>query len=121
MRNAFSRVLLGLCSLVLALGAFAHARAFPRASRAIASANIAAMYGNDFRALWLADSTTLFTVAILCALVAIRPAATSKSLLTLIALIPAATAVFIYTFVGNFYAGHLLLGAAVACAVAARS
>ena len=49
------------------------------------------------------------------------PGGEPKSLLALVALIPAATAVFIYVFVGNFYAGHLLLGVAVAAAAAARS
>ena len=36
----------------------------------------------------------------------------------LVALIPAATALFIYIFLGNFYAGHMMLAAAAAAFIA---
>src|SRR5262249_44964870 len=116
----FSRVILTICSLLLAFGGVAHGRAFPGALAAIAKAdNLAAFYRNDFKVLWLADSTTLFTVAALFAMVAIRPSSASRALVFVIALIPAATAIMIYVFVGGFYAAHLLMSIAIAASVAA--
>lgn len=119
MRSRVARVILGLCSLILALGGLAHAKAFRGAQRAIGAAHLPAIYGNDFKALWLADSATLLTVAALYAMIAARPSVASRTLLMMISGIPAATAIFIYMFVGNFYAGHLLLAAAGAAAFSA--
>jgi hypothetical protein len=116
--NVVSRSILTVCALILAFGAFAHARAYRGMALALGKANLAAIYANDFRTLWLADSTTLLTVAVLFLWIAARPAAPAKSAIILIALIPASTAVLLYHFVGNFYAGHLLLGTAVAAACA---
>jgi hypothetical protein len=112
--STLSRSILGLCSLVLTLGAFAHAKAFPRMSVALAKVSLPAIYANDFRTLWLADSTTLLTVALLFAWIAFRPTTPLKSALIMIALIPASTALLLYRFVGSFYAAHLLLGTAAA-------
>jgi hypothetical protein len=118
MKQTISRLVLALCSLLLLFGAFAHARAFRGASAAIDHTNLRTIYAQDFKTLWLADSTTLAAVALFLAMLAIRPAVSRRALLVIVALIPAATAVLIYTFVGSFYAGHLLLGTAVAAAIA---
>lgn len=120
MHARIPRLLLALSSLILALGGLAHARAFRGAAAAIRNAHLASsLYGKDFLTLWLADSTTLLAVAALFAMIAARPGAASRALVIVIALIPAATAILIYVFVGNFYAGHLLLGASVASILAA--
>jgi len=76
-------------------------------------------YADDFRVLWLADSATLLIVAIILAMLAVRPAAASRGVAIAVAAVPGATAVLLYAFVGNFYAGHLLLATAVAAALAA--
>jgi len=118
MKQTISRLVLALCSLLLFFGAFAHARAFRVASAAIDHASLRPIYAQDFKTLWLADSTTLATVALFFAILAIRPAVSRHALLLTVALIPAATAALIYVFVGSFYAGHLLIGTAVAAALA---
>ena len=118
MQSRAPRLVLAFCSLLLAFGAFAHAKAFRSAASVIRTAQLPSIYGSDFKALWLSDSTTLLTVAALFAAVALRPSIASRTLVFMIALIPAATAIFIYIFVGAFYAGHLLLGTAVAAVLA---
>src|SRR5216684_4779853 len=119
MNSRTSRLVLALSAFVFTIGGLLHAWAFRGAKAAIGRANLPSIYARDFKALWLADSTTLLTVAAFFVVAALRPAASSKTLLLLVSVIPAATAVLIYVFVGNFYAGHLLLGAAAAGALAA--
>ena len=118
MKLTISRLVLALCAILLLFGAFAHARAFRGAAAAADHANLRTIYVQDFKTLWLADSGTLATVALFFAMLAIRPAVSRRVLLVIVALIPAATAVLIYTFVGSFYAGHLLIGTALAAAIA---
>ena len=114
-----SRFVLALCSVLLAFGAYAHAKAFRGAAFAIDNAGLASVYAKDCKALWLADSATLGIIALFFALGAARPSLATRLSLIAVALIPAATAVLIYIFVGPFYAGHLLLATAIAAIVAA--
>jgi len=106
------RLLLAFSSLLSAVGGALHAAPFNRALAAIAAANLQPFYGNSFKALWLSDSTTLFILAGVFALIAAKPSAATKPVVVLLALIPAAVAVLIYTFLGSFFAGHLLLAIA---------
>lgn len=103
------RLLLAVSSMLAAAGAVIHAAPFNRALSAIRVANLKPFYANSFKALWLGDSTTLFTVAVLFALFAARPSVATKPVVLLVALIPGAVAVLIYVFLGNFFAGHLLM------------
>ncbi len=114
MIGSLPRLLLALSSLTLALGAVAHGAAFNRAAAALSAAGLPAFIGGSSKALWLADATTLFVVALAFGLIAVRPATASGVVVMIIALIPAATGVLIYRFLGPFYAGHLLLAAATA-------
>src|SRR5258708_29941310 len=98
MYSRTSRLVLALSAFVFAVGGVLHARAFRGAEAAIGRANLPSIYACDFKALWLADSTTLLTVAALFVVAALRPAMSSKSLLLLVSVIPAATAVLIYIF-----------------------
>jgi hypothetical protein len=107
-----ARILLAVSALLLTGGAIVHARAFPHADAAIASARLAPFYANSFRGLWLADSATLAILGIAFALIAFRPTAASRGVVALLALIAAATAAMIYFFVGPFPAPHLLVVAA---------
>ena len=113
------RLMLALCSLLLAFGGYAHAKAFRGAASAIDNARLATMYAKDFKALWLIDSMTLFIVALFFALSAVRPSLATRFSLIVVASIPAVTATLIYIFVGSFYAGHLLLGTAGVAILAA--
>lgn len=103
------RFLLAASSLLAAVGGAAHAAPFNHALAAIAAANLRPFYSNSFKALWLGDSTTLFILAAVFALTAARPSVATRHVVLLLALIPAAVAVLIYTFLGGFFAGHLLL------------
>jgi len=113
----FPRLLLSLSALVLAAGGLMHARAFGKTVAAVAASNLEPFYGASLQALWLIDSATLLTLALVFLLVAARPALAAGGVLALVAIIPAATALFLYKFLGSFLPAHLLLGAAVAALV----
>ncbi|HSE47936.1 MAG TPA: hypothetical protein VLA96_01880 [Terriglobales bacterium] len=117
--SALGRGLLGMAVVILAGGAVMHARAFPKTVTAVAASNLPAFYANSLKALWLIDSATLLTLAVLYALAAARPASVSRATLALTALIPASTAIFLYVFLGGFLPAHGLLAAAVLVWVAA--
>jgi len=107
------RFLLALSSVISALGGAMHALAFRKAAAAIDSSSLAHFYGGSSKGLWLADSATLFILAIIFGLIAARPSMATRPLIILVALIPAATAILIYTFLGGFIAGHILLAIAI--------
>jgi len=107
------RFLLGSASLLSALGGAIHAAAFRKALTALNASKLPFFYAGSSKSLWLADSARLLILAAIFALLAMRPSMASQTIVTLIALIPAATAVLPYTFLGNFFAGHLLLVIAV--------
>jgi hypothetical protein len=104
--------------LILATGAAAHALAFKRALAALATVKLSAGMAGSFKALWLADSTTCLTVAAIFAFIAVRPSRIAGGLAMLVALIPAFTGIFIYEFLGNFYAGHMMVLAAASAFIA---
>jgi len=112
------RFLLAFSSALSAAGGAAHAAPFNHALAAISAANLRPFYGNSFKALWLGDSTTLFLLAVVFAVIAGRPSSAGRPVILLLALIPAAVAVLIYTFLGAFFAGHLLLLIAVSAFIA---
>ena len=112
------RFLFAFASAVLALGGIAHAIAFRTALSALASANIRPALAGSFKALWLADSTSCITVAAIFAYIALRPSVIAGRLAMMLAFVPAFTAILIYIFLGNFYAGHMMLAAAIAAFLA---
>lgn len=112
------RFLLGLSSIISALGGAMHAAAFRKAVVAIDVSNLARFYGGSSKGLWLADSATLFILAAIFGLIAVRPFVATRPLVILVALIPAATAILIYNFLGSFIAGHILLAIAALAFVA---
>ncbi len=112
------RWLLAGSSLIMALGGPLHAAAFRKAAEVLAAASLPPFYVGSFKALWLADSATLLTLAIVFGFIAASPALASRSVVMLLALIPAATAILIYLFVGGFFAAHLLLAAGAAAFIA---
>jgi hypothetical protein len=113
------RLFLALASLLMGLGAYVHASAFSKARAALATTAMTPFFTGSFKALWLADSTTMASLTLLFGLIAVRPHLASKPVIALLALIPAAIGILIYTFVGNFFAGHMLTATAAAVLLAA--
>jgi hypothetical protein len=107
------RILLAISSAISALGGAMHASAFRKSLVAIDCSNLPHFYGGSSKGLWLADSATLFILAVIFGLISARPSLATRPLVILVALIPAATAILIYTFLGSFIAGHILLAIAV--------
>jgi hypothetical protein len=103
------RVLLAFSALLAAMGAALHASAYKKAAAAVDASNLAPFFGKSLKGLWLGDSATLILVAMIFAFIAARPTSATRPVVMLVALIPAATAVLLYVFLGNFFAGHLLL------------
>ena len=119
MNSRVPRVLLSLSSAILIFGGAMHALAFvKKAASAIGSANIAPFLASELKVLWLADSTTLISIGIFFAFIAMKPSAASRFVVILVATVPAATTVLLYGFLGSFYAAHML-AAASAMAIAA--
>jgi hypothetical protein len=119
MNTAFPRGLLATAAALLLFGAAMHTSAFPRTQAAVAASNLASFFGESLKALWLIDSVTLLTLAVVFSLVAARPTLASGVVVALLALVPAATAALLYRFIGSGFApAHLLLLAAVLAFVA---
>lgn len=112
--KSFPRILLAFSALLLAVGAWMHASAFKKISSSLADSNLVPFAANSLKTLWLADSAASILVASIFAFVAIRPSAAMRWIIVLVALIPATTAFFIYTFIGSFIGGHVLMISAIA-------
>ncbi len=110
MTGATPRLLLALASFLQILGGIAHSFAFPKASAALATASLPPFFSDCFKALWLADSTTMFALAAVLVSGHRDPA---KPVILLLGLIPLFVAALIYIFLGSFFAAHLLLATAV--------
>jgi hypothetical protein len=108
MTNVLSRIFLAVSSILLFLGGAVHTRSFEKAVAAVSASNLAPFFARAFKALWLIDSTMLFTSAIIFAIVGLRPALASRAVLALVALMPAVVAVLVYSFVGAIMPAHLL-------------
>ena len=108
------RFLLAFSSLLMTIGGASHAAALNRTLAAVATSDLAPFYGGSLKLLWLADSATMFILALLFGLIAAWPNTATRPVVLLLALIPAATAVLVYLFLGNFFAGHILLVTAAA-------
>jgi hypothetical protein len=113
------RFLLIFAAVLLITGAASHAAAFNNALPIIDASGLPLFYSHSFKALWLADSATLFVLAAIFAVIAARFQMATRSLLILLALIPIATTILLYTFLGNFFAGHLFLAIAALVILAA--
>ncbi len=119
MNSPLARTLLAAAALILISSALLHASAYGHVSSGVAASGLAPLLGSSYRALWMADSTTVATVGFVAAMLAFRPALATPVIVVVLALIPAATAVFIYHFLGAFPPGHLMITAAALMVVAA--
>ena len=111
------RLPLAISSVILTAGGVMHAMAFNRTASAVAESNLPTFFANSLRALWLIDSATLITLAVVFGSIAARPSRATRGVVMLLAIIPGATAFFLYVFIGNFIPAHMLLAAAVAAFV----
>ena len=107
------RFLLIFAAVLSIAGAALHAAAFSKALPIIAASGLPPFYSSSFKGLWLADSATLTVLAAICMMITARLQIATRWLLILLAFIPLTTAILLYTFLGNFFAGHLLLAIAV--------
>ena len=108
------RILLASSAIVLAIGAWIHTAGFDRMSAGVAKSDLNPFLGRGLKVLWLQDSTIAIVLAIVFAVVAIRPAAASKPVIVLLALVAVMTAALTYYFIGNFFGGHIFLVAGIA-------
>jgi hypothetical protein len=113
------RLLLAFSAILLAIGAWMHAAGFGRMSAGVGKSDLNPFLGKGFKVLWLQDSTIAIVLAIVFAVVALRPAAGSKPVIVLLALVPVITAALTYYFIGNFFGGHIFLVAGIAAILGA--
>jgi len=118
MLNPAPRLLLALASFLQVIGGIAHSSAFPKASAALAAVSLPPFFSNSFKALWLADSTTMFALAAVLGALAVQPNAAAKPIVLLLSLIPLFVGTLIYVFIGGFFAAYLLLATAALVFVA---
>jgi len=114
-----ARIFLGISAILLAVGAHFHTSAFGKTSAAVANSNLPAFLGNGLRVLWLQDSVITNVLAIVFAIVALKPLAAPKWIIILLALVPVVTAGLVYHFIGNFFGGHIFLTAGIAAILGA--
>jgi len=117
--KTLARILLGISAILLAVGAHFHTSAFGKVTAAVAQSNLPAFLGNGLKVLWLQDSVITDVLAIIFAVVAIKPTAAPKWIIMVLALMPIITASLVYYFIGNFYGGHVFLTAGVAALLGA--
>jgi hypothetical protein len=117
--RVFSRILFALSAILLAVGAHFHTSAFGKTASALSESNLPVFLGNGLKVLWLQDSVITNVIAIILAIVAIKPTAAPKWILVVLAFVPVATACLVYYFIGNFYGGHVFLTAGIAAILGA--
>jgi hypothetical protein len=119
MNTALPRWLLAIAAALLLLTAVLHTSVFAQTRAAVAASNLTTFFGQSLQALWLIESVTLLTLAVVFGLVAARPAMASGTMVALLALVPAGTAGMLYRFLGGGFApAHVLLLAAALAFVA---
>ena len=114
MVKPFARLLLLVAAALLLIGGVVHAAAFGGAASVLSTVSLPRFYAASFKGLWLSDSATLISLAVLFGFIAVRPGSVTRWVLVLAAAIPGATAALVYTFVGLFLPVYMLVAAAVA-------
>jgi hypothetical protein len=104
-----SRALLAFCALVLASGGAMHALAFRGASSIADQSALPAFFVGAFKGLWLSDSASSLIFALLFAFIAMHPGWVRRPLLWLLSVAPIIFAAVIFSTMGSFFAGYLML------------
>ena len=114
MPHLISRLLFAGAAVSFCGGGIMHAAAYRSVgAAAISRAQIPPFLGGELKVLWLADSTTLISLALVVAYIAIKPMVAARSCIMLLALLPAATAALLFLFLGPFYPGWVLAAASL--------
>jgi hypothetical protein len=116
-----TRFSLSVAALLLAAGAVVHASAYHGATRVIDASAMPAFYVDAYKALWLVDSINMAGLAGAFTLIAFRRASANTALILVLALAPFAVAATLYTFMGAFFAGHLMVASGALAIIAALS
>lgn len=114
-----SRLLLGATALLLAAGGTLHAMAYPKARSIADHSDLAPFAAAAFKGLWLSDSVTSGAFAAVFLLAACYPRWAARPLLVVLALGPLAVAVAVYSTMGNFFGGHMMLAAGITALIGA--
>ena len=93
----------------MAAGGYLHSISFPKAAGVLSRSNLPDLFAAAFKGLWLSDSATLLGLALVFGFMALRPHSVTRPLTLLLGLVPLACALCIYSTMGNFFAGHILL------------
>ena len=117
--KTLSRILLAVSAILLAVGAHFHTSAFGKTATAVAESNLPVFLGNGLKVLWLQDSVITNVLAIIFAIIAVKPTAAPRWIIIVLALVPIATAGLVYYFIGNFFGGHIFLTAGIAAILGA--
>lgn len=118
MTAGVTRSLAALVALMQIGGGLAHASAFAGAAAIVDGAALPPFIIGSFKTLWLIDSTLQVVIGLIAATLAWRPGLASGALPVLLGLIPLGSALLLYTFLPDFYAGHLMAASAAALIVA---
>jgi hypothetical protein len=113
-----SRVLTGLAAAALAIDASLHWIFFGQSAlAAVGASNLPLTLMADFKVLWVADVTTLLSLAAVFAWAAISPASVAPAVVLVLSVIPAALGILVFLFGAPSYAGvNMLIAAALAAA-----
>ncbi len=120
MTPLISRVLIGLAAAALLIDASLHWILFGQSAlKAIGASNLPPALLADFKVLWVADVTTLLSLAAAFAWAALSPASVSAGVVLVLSVIPAALGALCFLFGAPSYAGFNMLTAAALAAVGA--
>jgi hypothetical protein len=114
-----SKWLLILSAIVLAAGGSLHALAYAKASEAADHSTLPPFFQSALKGLWLSDSLSSLSLAVALAGIAAYPRLAAKPLVLVLALTPVASAAALFSTMGNFFAGYLMLIAAASALLGA--
>ena len=114
-----SRWLLAVAGVLLLAGGSFHTWAYRRATAMIDASNLTARNAALFKGLWLIDSGEVILIGLAFLALAWRPGLGNRALLGFLAALLMASTLAVYSTVGNFPPGHVLLVSAVLAITAA--
>ena len=117
--QSIARWLLVLSAVMLAAGASMHGLAYRKVSAIAEQSTLPSLFQAAFKGLWLGESISSLALALLLVCIAANPRLAATPLILLLALIPIGWAAALFSTMGSFFAGYLLLLAAASTLLAA--
>lgn len=114
-----SRWALVMSGAILATGASMHGLAYRKASAIAEQSTLPPFFQAAFKGLWLGDSLSFLTLALVLVCIAASPRLASTPLILLLALVPLGCAVSMFSTMGGFFGAYVMLVAAAAAFLAA--